>query len=122
MLLKNGYLNPFIDKVFKTENSRLNYINPYFPEKFLALIILPYASKKLTQIKKKMNILKEKVYHAAKPRVICISSSVLRPKDKYLISNKHKSCVVYTFECLCSNSYIGQTLRHFETRIKFQSV
>ena len=30
----------------------------------------------------------------------------------------HKSSVVYTYECSCSNSYIGQTSRHLETRIK----
>ena len=37
------------------------------------------------------------------------NSSVLSPKGKDLIYNKEKSCVVYTFECCCSNSYIGQT-------------
>ena len=26
--------------------------------------------------------------------------------------------MVYTYECCCSNSYIGQPLRHLETRIK----
>ena len=26
--------------------------------------------------------------------------------------------MVYTFECCCSNSYIGQTSKHLETRIK----
>ena len=26
--------------------------------------------------------------------------------------------MVYTFECRCSNSYIGQTSRHLETRTK----
>ena len=58
----------------------------------------------------------EKVYFAAKPRVIFTSSSVLSSKGN--ISNKEISCVVYTFECCCSDSYIGQTPRHLKTRIK----
>ena len=33
MLLNNGYPNPLIDRVFKTEINRLNCIKPYGPEK-----------------------------------------------------------------------------------------
>ena len=58
------------------------------------------------------------VYRAAESSVIFISSFVLSPKDKYLILSKNKSCVVYTFNCRCSSSYIGQTSRHLETRKK----
>ena len=43
---------------------------------------------------------------------------MLSPKGKDFISNKHKSCVVYKVKCCCSNSYIDQTSRHLETRIK----
>ena len=32
MLVKNEYPNPLIDRVFKTEINRLNYINLYGPE------------------------------------------------------------------------------------------
>ena len=39
-------------------------------------------------------------------------------EGKDLISNKHKNCVVYTFQYFSSNNYIGQTFRHLETRIK----
>ena len=42
----------------------------------------------------------------------------MSPKGKDLTSNKHKNFVVYTFECCCSNSYISQTSRDLETRIK----
>ena len=42
----------------------------------------------------------------------------MSPKGKDLISNKEKSCVVYTFEFCWSDSYIGQTSRHLDTRIK----
>ena len=74
--------------------------------------------KKSTLIIINIKKLTEKVYSAAKPRLCFTSSSVLSPIGKDLISNKHKSCVVYTFECCCSNSYIGQTSRYLETRIK----
>ena len=33
MLIKKGYPNLLIDKVFKTESNRLKYIKPYGPEK-----------------------------------------------------------------------------------------
>ena len=39
----------------------------------------------------------EKVYSAAKPRVVITLSSVLSIKGKNLILNKQKSCVVFTF-------------------------
>ena len=52
------------------------------------------------------------------PRVIFTSAAVLNPKGKYLISYKHNSCVVYTYECCCSNIYIGQSSRHLVTIIK----
>ena len=74
--------------------------------------------EKSTQIERNIKKLTEKIYRAAKPRVIFTSSSVLSPKGKDLTSNKHKSCIVYTFECCCLNSYIGQTSRQLETRIK----
>ena len=60
----------------------------------------------------------EKVYRAAKPRAIFTSSSVLSPLGIYIISNKHKNCMVYTFQCSCSKSYIGETSRNLETRTK----
>ena len=72
----------------------------------------------MIQIGRNIKKLTEKVDRAAKPRVIFTSSSVLNHKEKDLISNKLKSCVVYTFKCCCLNSYIIQTSRHFETRIK----
>ena len=39
-------------------------------------------------------------------------------KENTLYLTKKKSCVFYTFECCCSNSYTGQASRHLETRIK----
>ena len=56
----------------------------------------------------------KKVYHASNPRVIFTSAAVLNLKGKDLISYKQKGCVVYTYECCCSNSYTGQTSRHLE--------
>ena len=116
MLMKNVY--PLIDRVFKTDINRLNYIKPYGPEKCPVLLIATYAGEKSTLVKRNIKKFSKKVYRAAKPRVIFTLSSVLSPIGKDLISNKHKSCVVYTFECCCSNNYISQTSRHLEIRIK----
>ena len=110
--MKNEYPGPLNDKVFKTETNRLNHIKPYGPEKCPVLLILPYVDEKSTQIERNTKKITEKVYFAAKPRVIFTSRSVLSPRGKYLISNRDKSCVVYTFECCCLDSYIGQTSRH----------
>ena len=67
MLVKNGYRNPLIDRAFKTEINRLNYINPYGPEKYPVSLIFPYADEKSTQIDSNIKKLTEKVYRAAKP-------------------------------------------------------
>ena len=79
---------------------------------------MPWTGEKLTQIEGNIKKLTEKVYCAAKPRVIFTSSSALIPKGKDLISNKHKSCVVFTFECCYLKSEIDQISRHLETRTK----
>ena len=59
----------------------------------------------------------EKVYLQSMSFFFALEA-VLNPKGNNLISYKHKSCVVYRYECCCSNSYIAQTLRHLETRIR----
>ena len=103
MLIKKGYPSPLINRYLKIEIKRWNDIKPYGPEKCQVILVLSYAGKKSNQIKKKKK-LTEKVYRAAKTTVIFTSSSVLSPKGKDLISNKHKSCVVYTFKCCCLSS------------------
>ena len=117
MLIKNGYPNPMIDKVFKTESNRLKYIKPYCREKCPVLLILPYVGVKSKQVERDIKIVTEKVYRASNQRFIFTSAAVSNPQGKYLVSYKHKSCVVYTYEC-SSNSYIEQILRHLETKIK----
>ena len=37
---------------------------------------------------------------------------------KYPLPNQDISCIVFKFNCLCDKSYVGQTSRHFKTRIK----
>ena len=120
MLIKKEYPRPnaSIDKVFKTELNRLKHIKPYGLEKCPVLIILPYVGVKPNQIKRDKKNMTEKIYRASNQRVIFTSASVLNPKGKDLVPYKHKSCVVNTYECCCSNSYIGQTSMHLETRIK----
>ena len=121
MLKQNGYPNPLIDRVFKTEIKRLNYIKPYGPENCQVFLILPNSGEKSTQIERNIKKSIEKIYRAAKPRVIFTASSVLSPLGKDLISNKHKNCVIYcTFECCCLKSYIGQTSNTLKPGIKEQ--
>ena len=107
-----------IDRYFKAEFNRLNYIKLYGPEKCPVLLIFSHAGEKSTQIKRNTKKLTDKVYRASKHSVIFTSNSILSPKSKDLISNKDKICVIYTFECCCSNSYTGQTYRHLAARIK----
>ena len=92
-------------------------INLFGLKKCLVLFVLAYAcetSKQMERIIKKS----KKNYCTANPRVIFTLSFVLSPNGKDIISNKHKNCVVYTFKCCCSNSYVGQTSRQLETKIK----
>ena len=95
MLIKNGYPNPLIDKVFKTELNRLEYIKPYGSEICLVLLILHYVGIKSKQIERDIKNMTEKVYRTSNPRVIFTSAAVLNPKGKDLKLYKHKSCVVY---------------------------
>ena len=60
----------------------------------------------------------EKVYSAAKGKLIFTSNTFLSPNCNKLMSNKHKCFLVYKFIFCCSNSYICQTSWHLETRIK----
>ena len=60
LLLKNGYPGPLIDKVFKTETNRLDYIKPYGPEKCPVVLILPYVGEKSTQIESNIKKLLKK--------------------------------------------------------------
>ena len=61
MLIKNGYPNPLIDKVFRTELNRQKYIKPYGPEKCPVLLILPYVGVKSKQIERDIKNMTEKV-------------------------------------------------------------
>ena len=63
MLIKNGYPNPLINKVFKTDLNRLKYIKG--PEKFPVLLILPYIGVKSNQIERNIKIMTEKVYRSS---------------------------------------------------------
>ena len=60
----------------------------------------------------------EKAFYSAKPWVIFKSSRMLTPKGKDPVSIEDNSCVLYTFEWCCKNSYIEQTSRNLRTRIK----
>ena len=72
----------------------------------------------LPYVETKSSVFERDISESAKPRVILKYSPMLTPKGNDLISIKDNSYVVYTFECCCKNSYIGQTSRNLRTRIK----
>ena len=50
----------------------------------------------------------EKVYCASNPRVIFTSAAVLKPKGKYLLFYKHKSCVVYSMSAFAQTVIVDK--------------
>ena len=86
-VIKSRYTYPLIDRAFKTEINRLNHFKPYGPKKCPVLLILPYAGGQITKIiKKNIKKLMEKVYYAAKPRLILLQVLfwVLKVRISYL--------------------------------------
>ena len=64
LLIKNGYHNLLIDKVFKTKSNRLKYIKPYGPEKCPVLLILRYVGVKSKQVERDIkNMTKKSTMH-----------------------------------------------------------
>ena len=82
--MKNGYPGHLIGKGFKTETNRIMSWKMSSSSDFV------FCRWEIDLDQKKHKEDDEKVYRAAKPRVIFTSSSVLSPKGKDLISNKEK--------------------------------
>ena len=53
-------------------------------------------------------------YYSAKPKVIFLSSPMIRPGGKDPILKYKQSMVVYQFNCFCEDSYVGMTSRQFD--------
>ena len=79
---------------------------------------MPYVNKKAGILEKNIKQVISSSYYSAKPRVIFLSSPMIRPGGKDPISKYKQSMVVYQFNCSCEDSYIGMTSRQFGKRIK----
>ena len=116
--IKNGYPLDLIKRVIKSHDNNLNKPQIYGPEKFPAVLKLPYIGEISHVFENKVKDLTKTTYNEVSPRTIFISQPLLKKQLKDPIPNLNKSCVVYKFNCFCERSYISQTLRHFKTRLK----
>ena len=81
------------------------------PEKFPAVLKLPYIGEASRRFEVKVKELIKENYNQISPRIIFLSKPVIKVQLKDLITNQDKSCIVYKFNCFCDKSYIGQTSR-----------
>ena len=118
ILVKNGYPLELIKIVIKLHNENCWKPKLFGPDKFPAVLKLPYFGKISHLLEKKVQDLTQSTYNQIKPRVVFVSNPVLRLELKDPIPNLDKSCVVYRFICFCERSYISQTSRHLKTRVE----
>ena len=88
------------------------------PEKFPAVLKLPYIGEASRRFEVKVKELIKENYNQISPRIIFLSKPLIKVQLKDPITNQDKSCIVYKFKCFCDKSYIGQTSRDLKTRIK----
>ena len=118
ILIKNGYPPDLIKRVIKSHHNNINQPRLFGPEKFPAILKLPYIGEKSRVFESKLKDLTKTSYNQVLPRVIFLSKSLLKVQLKDPIPDQDKSCVVYKCNCSCKRSYTGQTSRHFKIRIK----
>ena len=122
-LIKNAYTPFLIDKVIK------KYLDYKFSSNQNQLIDapdvryfkLPYIGNLSHQIKNKLSKLcKEFCKETFNIKLVCNSFKIKNYfSNKDPIPDDLKSFLVYKFTCArCSSSYIGETCRHFKTRIE----
>ena len=118
-LIKNGYQASLIDKVIK------KYLDYKFPgnqnqlkdKSDVHYFMLPYIGNLSHHIKNKLSKLCEENFN------IKLVFNSLKIKNYFAykdpIPNDFKCFLVYKFTCAnCSSRYIGETCRHFKTRIE----
>ena len=118
ILIKNGYPLELISRVIKSHDENCRRPKLFGPDKFSAVLKLPYLGKISQLFEKKIQDLTQLTFNHIKPRVVFVSKPVLSLQLKDPIPYLDKSCIIYKFNCFCERSYIGQTSRHFKTRIR----
>ena len=87
-------------------------------ERYPVVLMLPYVGTESSVFKRDIRLITEKAFYSSVTTVIFKSNPMLPPKGKDQISIEDNSCVVYTFDGCCENSYIGQINKNFRARIK----
>ena len=117
ILVGNGYPLELINRVIKLYDDKRGKPKLFGPDKYPAVLKLPYLGNASRLFEKKVQEIVQKNYNQVKPRIIFVSKPVISLKLKDPIPTLNKSCIVYKFKCFCDKSYIGQTTRHLRTRL-----
>ena len=115
---KNGYTDRYIETILAECDRNADRSHPT-NEKTKMYWKLPYTSNTYSEIKQKVHSLNKIL------KKVTVTAVFKTFKTQSLCSNKDKiqpnelSSIVYKYSCeQCSDCYIGETRRHFQTRIK----
>ena len=104
-------------RVIKSHDDSCRKPKLFGPDKFPAVLKLPYLGNVSRLFEKKVQELTQLTYNQVKPRVILVSKPVLILELKDPKFHYYKSCIIYKFSCFCKRICIGQTTRHLKTRV-----
>ena len=82
IVIKNGYTPDLIKRVIKSHDNNLNRPTIYGPEKFPAVLKLPYIGETSRVFEKKVKDLTKTTYNQVSPRVIFRSKPLLKLQFK----------------------------------------
>ena len=122
ILLRNGFSKAFIDSRIKSflESKFARKTKIATVERKQLYLTLPFTGIHGLQLGKKLKRLLNKAYPMARLNIVFKPAHRIGYffKFKDSIPLQMRSSVIYNFRCAsCSASYIGQTSRHFKTRI-----
>ena len=110
VLVSNGYLSSFEQKVTKTRNCSLSREHV---TQFKSTAVLPYVKGVSEPLRRR---LKQQGVHADFRSGTTIRSHLLWLKD--IVNPDWRDSVVYRIPCECSKIYIGETGRPIQERMK----
>ena len=103
-------------RVIKSHDDSCRKPKLFGPDKFPAVLKLPYLGNVSRLFEKKVQELTQLTYNQVKSRVILVSKPVHRLELKDQISYLDKSYIIYKFNCFCQRSFIRRKSRHLKTR------